>query len=100
LEDPFFMDKIVTGDETWVYEYDPMTMSQSSEWRRPSEPRPKRLKLVKSRIKVMLILFFNSDGIVHYEFLENNRTVNQIVYREILMRLKDKMVEGSYFSLD
>ncbi|UYV77359.1 hypothetical protein LAZ67_15000683 [Cordylochernes scorpioides] len=31
--DPEWKDKIITGDETWVYGYDPETKSQSAEWR-------------------------------------------------------------------
>ncbi|UYV68923.1 hypothetical protein LAZ67_6001674 [Cordylochernes scorpioides] len=31
--DPEWKDKIITGDETWVYAYDPETKRQSAEWR-------------------------------------------------------------------
>ncbi|UYV75669.1 hypothetical protein LAZ67_13000961 [Cordylochernes scorpioides] len=31
--DPEWKDKIITGDETWVYGYHPETKSQSAEWR-------------------------------------------------------------------
>ncbi|UYV75109.1 FHDC1 [Cordylochernes scorpioides] len=31
--DPEWKDKIITGDETWVYGYDPETKPQSTEWR-------------------------------------------------------------------
>ncbi|UYV82190.1 hypothetical protein LAZ67_21001302 [Cordylochernes scorpioides] len=31
--DPGWKDKIITGDETWVYGYDPETKRQSAEWR-------------------------------------------------------------------
>ncbi|UYV79829.1 hypothetical protein LAZ67_18000851 [Cordylochernes scorpioides] len=31
--DPEWKDKIITGDETWVYDYDPETKRQSAEWR-------------------------------------------------------------------
>ena len=30
-EDRFF-DQIITGDETWVYQYDPETKQQSKQW--------------------------------------------------------------------
>ncbi|UYV80746.1 hypothetical protein LAZ67_19001587 [Cordylochernes scorpioides] len=33
--DPEWKDKIITGDETWVYGYDPETKPQSAEWRGP-----------------------------------------------------------------
>ncbi|UYV77010.1 hypothetical protein LAZ67_14002808 [Cordylochernes scorpioides] len=31
--DPEWKDKIITGDETWVYDYDPETKPQTAEWR-------------------------------------------------------------------
>ncbi|UYV67266.1 hypothetical protein LAZ67_5000086 [Cordylochernes scorpioides] len=36
--DPEWKDKIITGDETWVYGYDPETKPQSAEWRDPKNP--------------------------------------------------------------
>ena len=36
--------KIITGDESWVYGYDPETKQQSSQWKFPSEPRPKKAR--------------------------------------------------------
>ena len=39
--DPKFIKTIITGDETWVYGYDPETKLQSSQWKHPKSPRPK-----------------------------------------------------------
>lgn len=33
---------IITGDETWIYAYDPETALQSSEYRAAGEPKPKK----------------------------------------------------------
>ena len=67
--DPDFMAKIVTGDESWVYGYDPETKIQSSQWKTSNSPRPKNARQSKSNIKVMLIDFFDSEGIVRSEFI-------------------------------
>ncbi|UYV73520.1 hypothetical protein LAZ67_10003933 [Cordylochernes scorpioides] len=42
--DPEWKDKIITGDETWVYGYDPETKPQSAEWRgkRFEKKRPEK----------------------------------------------------------
>ena len=57
-------------------------------------PRPngrvvsEKARMSKSKIKVMLIAFFDIKGIVHLEFLPQGQTVNQYVYNEILRRLR------------
>jgi hypothetical protein len=50
-------DKIIMGDETWCFAYDPETKQQSSDWVGKPSPRPKKLKFQRSRIKTMLIIF-------------------------------------------
>ena len=47
-EDVQFLKNIVTGDETWVYGYDPQKKWQSSQWKGPSSPRPKKGRQVRS----------------------------------------------------
>jgi len=53
-----FFNKIITGDETWCFAYDPETKQQSSEWVGETSPRLKKLKFQRSCIKTMLITFF------------------------------------------
>lgn len=31
-EDPYFFDNVITGDESWFFEYDPETKRRNSEW--------------------------------------------------------------------
>ena len=33
------LNKVITGDESWVYVYDIETKTQSTQWKRPEEPR-------------------------------------------------------------
>ena len=40
----------------------------------------------------MLICFFDSEGIVHTGFVSQGQTVNQFYYREILERLRKRVV--------
>ncbi|UYV64527.1 Cht7 [Cordylochernes scorpioides] len=61
--DPEWKDKIITGDETWVYDYDPETKRQYAEWRGQGEPRPKKSRILKSRNKVLLVAFLDNKGI-------------------------------------
>jgi len=68
LNDPSFMLRVITGDESWVYGYDPETKQQSLQWKSPGSPRPKKARKSRSTTKSMLIVFFNIRGIVHHEF--------------------------------
>jgi len=45
----------------------------------------------KSRVKTMLLTFFDIRGIVHYEFVPTGQTVNQVYYLEVLERLRKKL---------
>jgi len=45
-EDVQFLKNIVTGDESWVYGYDPETKQQSSQWKGPKSLRPKKRRQV------------------------------------------------------
>lgn len=74
--DPNFFSKIITGDESWRYGYDPETKQQSSLWKTPALPRPKKVRQVRLNIKTMLICFFDVRGVVHSEFVPPDQTVN------------------------
>jgi len=80
---------IITGDETWIYAYDPETVNQSSEYRAKGEPRPKKSRQSKSKIKVMLTVFFDYRGVVHYEFLPPGQTVNKEYYLNVMRHLRE-----------
>jgi predicted DNA-binding protein YlxM (UPF0122 family) len=45
-DDPEFLKTVITGDETWVYGYDPETKMQSSQCKHSSSPRPKKAQRV------------------------------------------------------
>ena len=44
-----------------------------------------------SQVKVMLITFFDDQGIVHHEFVPQGQTVNQHFYKEVLTCLVNKI---------
>jgi len=68
-EDPKFFDRVVTGDETWVFEYDPEPKRQSSEWHTSQSLKPEEARMAKSKVKSMLIVFFDAKGMIHSEFV-------------------------------
>jgi len=85
--DKHFFIKIITGDETWCFAYDPETKRQSSEWLGETSLRPQKRKFQRSRIKNVLIIFFDSQGIVHKKFVQQGKTVNAEFYKGIMDRL-------------
>jgi len=62
-----FLKNIIAGDETWVYGYDVETKVQSSQWMGKRSPRPKKARMSRSKIKVLLVVFFDWKGIVHHK---------------------------------
>ena len=50
-EDPNFLSKVVTGDESWIYGYDPESKQQLSQWKSPSSPWPKKARKTTSNVK-------------------------------------------------
>ncbi|UYV72341.1 hypothetical protein LAZ67_9002711 [Cordylochernes scorpioides] len=64
--DPEWKDKIITGDETWVYGYDPEAKRQSAEWRGQGEPRPKKIQDIEIQKQ--------GQTVIKEMFLAKNRT--------------------------
>jgi transposase len=69
------LSKIVTGDETWYFMYDPMTKWQSCEWVSPKKLKPSKVRMEELRVKTMFV-FFDSQGVIHREFVPEDQTVN------------------------
>jgi histone-lysine N-methyltransferase SETMAR len=90
-DNPSLMFRIITGDESWVYGYDPETEQQLSQWKSPSSPRPKKARMSRSSTKTMLIVFFDICGIVHCEFVPQGQTVNKKFYCEVLRHLRENI---------
>ncbi len=83
--DPEFFNKIITADETWK------SKCQSVTWVGPWLPKAKKLCFEKSRIKTILVVFFDSRGVIHREFVPTGQTVNANFYKDILDRLIERI---------
>ena len=51
--EPNLLKRVVTGDELWIFQYDPLTKRQSLEWKSALSPRPKKARVLK----------FKSEGV-------------------------------------
>ncbi|UYV64811.1 K02A2.6-like [Cordylochernes scorpioides] len=68
-DDPNLLQRVIPGDEAWVYGYDVETKAQSSQWKLPHEPRPKKARQVRSNVK--------------------GRTVNKEYYLQFMRNLRE-----------
>ena len=56
----------------------------TSKWRRPEEPRLKKARQVRTKVKISFIVSFVYNGVVHYEFLPQGHTVDKEYYLEVM----------------
>lgn len=85
--DPF-LKRIVTGDEKWVV-YNNVKRKRS--WSKKDEPPQTTAKADIHQKKVMLSVWWDYKGIVHFELLPNNATINSEVYCHQLDKLNDAL---------
>lgn len=76
---------IVTGDESWIYSYEPETKQQSTVWVFQNEPKPTKVVRSRSVSKRMIACFFGKTGHVATVALEDRRTVNADWYTSICL---------------
>ncbi|GFW15117.1 HTH_48 domain-containing protein [Trichonephila clavipes] len=53
-EDPHFFDNIITGDESWFFQYDPQTKIRATDGTLPHSPRQKKARLSENESNVSL----------------------------------------------
>ena len=89
--EPEFFNRVITSDESWVLECDPETKTPKSGLAHCKLSPSQEARMSKSKIKSMLICFFDSQGIIHKEFVPPGQIVNQTFYREFLERLRKRV---------
>jgi hypothetical protein len=75
------------------------------QWTSKSSPRPEKFRLQKSKIKTMLIIFFDKQGVIHKQFVPVGQIVNSAFYIDVIRRLLKRIsrvrpqfrAEGSWF---
>ena len=86
-----FLKRFVTMDETWVHHFTPETKQQSKQWKYSGSPPPKKAKTVPSAGKVMASVFWDADGILLIDYLQNGQMINGTYYASLLMQLREKI---------
>ena len=82
--EPDFLKKVITGDESWVYGYGPEKKGQFSQWKLPGSPPLKKVWQSRSKIKTMLTVFFDWEGVVHHQYAPLGQTINKEYYLNVL----------------
>ena len=88
-----FLSRVVTGDETRVYYYDPPSKFESMEWKHAGSPRTKKFKVSRTTKKVMATVFWDTDGVIHIDYLPRGTTMNGQYYADLLVRLRESIKE-------
>jgi histone-lysine N-methyltransferase SETMAR len=81
-----FWRRFVTVDAAWTHHYTPETKEQSKQWTSPGESAPKKAKTIPSAGKVMATVFWDSQGVIHLDYLEKGRTITGQYYSDLLTR--------------
>ena len=85
-----FLKQIIAGNEKWVV-YDNVVRKRS--WSKRDEPAQSTSEADIQQKKVMLSVWWDFKGIVYFELLPRNQTINSNVYRRQLMKLEKEMEE-------
>jgi transposase len=84
-----FLDRIVTGVETWVQFVNTEKKEQSKQWRMHthSPNKPKKFKQTPLNKKLMATVFWDRKGILLTEFIAPGTTIPSEVYYDTLHKL-------------
>ncbi len=88
---PRYLDRIVTGDGTWVSLYNQETKFESCQWTEKGGAHPTKIVKSNSIQKTMLILFHDAYGVLLAEFLPQGETIDADFYCAVLSRLKERI---------
>ncbi|KAF2346616.1 Transposase type 1 [Trinorchestia longiramus] len=89
-----FLHKIVTGLETWLYQYHPEDKTQWKQWRPMGGSGPGKAKSKRSRRgKVMGTVFWDAEEILLVDYLKDKITNTALYYEGILRKLSKKCAE-------
>jgi hypothetical protein len=78
-----FLHRTVTGDESWVYHYEPGSKRRLMQWKHLSSPVNKKFKAEACTGKVMLTVFWDVNGPILVYFQEEGQTVTNAQYSDM-----------------
>jgi len=79
-----FFSSVVTMVETWVPMFNPETKRQSAQWKHTDSPPPKKFRVTTSAEKMMVAMFWDSEGVVLTHCVPKGTTVTGQSYEDVL----------------
>jgi len=73
-------------DEPRLYNYDLETKQQSMEWQQSSSTCPKKFRVQKPTGNVIVTIFWDQDGIIHFDYLPKGQTIKAEYYSSLLVQ--------------
>ena len=80
------LDEIITGDETWIYFYEPERKQQTRAWVKKGTKGPQIVKKSKSAYKVLYTMFFNTKGVLLQKPCQKGKTITGKYYKEEILK--------------
>jgi histone-lysine N-methyltransferase SETMAR len=82
-----FFKRIVTCDEKWIYF---RNLNSSNQWLPQGEPGLSVVKRGQFDQKAMICVWWNYEGVIHFEIVPNGRSINAALYSDQLERMYAK----------
>lgn len=85
-----FLDRLVTGDEKWIIYHN---VRRKRQWTDKGKQPIPTAKVSLHPKKILLSVWWDMYGVIYYELLEPNQTINADVYSEQLRRLNLELIK-------
>ncbi len=81
------LNDIITTNETWIYCYNHVFKQQTSEWVLQGSSCPLKPGAMISKMKYVVITFFDQEGLVYTHIVPDDQIVNMNWYVKVMKRL-------------
>ncbi len=82
---------VMMTDESWFFQYDPLSNRESKQWLLCKEDHGQIVRREMNVKKVMLIPFFDSHGLVHWEYFKD-QTITKEIFLPVLQRVRQSLL--------
>ncbi len=84
------MEYLLSTDEAWFYLMETRSRLANLQWLKKGEDRAQVPRRLRSCMKVLLIPFFDRNGLIHWEYFVN-QTVTKEMFLPLLERVRESM---------